>query len=140
MRYPSIAILLAYLLILSACAGIENAQCLPIPYRDRDQGEIVSYEVNRYREKASFSEVTGYFNLQLDPIDHVQDAELDEWQVEKIDEKQVLYYCLGAINSFEGELGCIYVRDETDHTLIETVWYLSGDAGPWCEPTLSVVR
>jgi hypothetical protein len=119
-----------------------NAQCAPISYPGEKRVDSVSYEVRRYRTEDSFQDVTDFFNRQLDPIPYSQVSDWGIWQVERIDDSQVLYSCTAALENLlqEIESGCIFVKEEPDQVLIETVWYLSLDDVPSCEPDLSVER
>lgn len=127
--------------ILYACSGSQkNAQCLPILYPTGEKSELEAYEVTRYQVADPFEDVIDFYDDNLEPISVFQDWEAGDWQVENIDEGQVLFDCFAPLNAIEVERGCILIKDEKNRTVIETVWYLSGDAGPICDRDLSIVR
>lgn len=127
--------------ILYGCNGTpKNAQCLPIMYPTGEKSELESYEVARYQVTDPFEDVIDFFDENLDPIPVFQDWEAGDWQVENIDEGQVLFDCFAPLNATEVERGCILVKEVESQTVIETVWYLSGDAGPICDRDLSIIR
>jgi hypothetical protein len=126
---------------LSACSsGLRNAKCIPITYPDKQKAKLESYLVQPYDVTDSFEEVIDFYNQNLEPVSLFPGPEQGQWQIEHIDDTQVLYDCFSILNAFEVERGCIYVREDEQNTIIEIVWYLSGTAAPPCDRDLSIIR
>jgi hypothetical protein len=127
---------------LSACSGVpKNAQCIPIIYPTGEKSELKSYEVARYQVTDPFEDVIGFFYENLDPIPISQDSEDGNWEVEKVNENQVLFECVGRLGFDEAERGCILLtRKNEGQTTIESIWYHSVTETPICDRDLSIVR
>jgi len=104
--------------------------------------DSVSYEVRSTRVEASFDEVVWFYDRELDATPFVSVWEFGVWRAERVDDFQVLYWCFGALSDLwqSLETGCILVKAEGEETLIETVWYLTGDDVYSCRHDLSVER
>ncbi len=127
---------------LSACSGVpKNAQCIPITYPTGEKSELESYEAVRYQVTDPFEDVIDFFDENLDPIPVFQDWEDGDWEVEKFNENQVLFECVGILGFDEAERGCILVTKENEgQTTIESIWYHSVTETPICDRDLSIVR
>lgn len=137
----SICLFIVVLLFWQSCTpSMENLACLPINFPEQERGGRESYEVQRYYVEIPFDTVLDFYETSLIPVDFPYESEFGRWEMERIDGSQVLLSCAAQVNTLEMESGCIYIRGEGYTTLIETVWYISGDAAPWCEPDLSVIR
>lgn len=128
--------------VLSACSGVsKNAQCLPITYPTGEKSELESYEVARYQVADPFEDVIDFFDENLDPIPVFQDWEDGDWEVEKINENQILFECVGRLGFDEAERGCILLtRKNESQTAIESIWYHSVTETPICDSDLSIIR
>lgn len=127
---------------LSACSGVpKNAQCIPIIYPTGEKSELESYEFARYQVTDPFEDVIDFFDENLDPIPVFQDWEAGDWEVEKVNEDQVLFECFGGLGFDEAERGCILVTKENEsQTTIESIWYHSVTNAPSCDRDLSIIR
>lgn len=127
---------------LSACSGLpKNAQCIPIAYPTGEKSELESYEVAQNQVAAPFEEVVNFYDKNLKPIPVFQDSEGGDWEVEKINEDQVLFECFAGLSIDEVERGCILlIRENEGQTIIESVWYHSVTNAPSCDRDLSIIR
>lgn len=132
-----------WILVLGIIGGAcskppRGANCLPISFPDSEVIRSNSYEVRVSRIEAEFQVVKLFFDNELEPDSFARNVEGGDWLYRKINDEKILYECYDTINNMSSERGCILITDEKQTTMIETVWYISGDEAPICEQDLSI--
>lgn len=119
-----------------------SARCAPVSYPEGTRVNALSYEVRTYRVEDALAEVTSFLDKELKPVPISEGDQFGVWRVEAIDGSQVLYSCSAAMQNLwqEAESGCILVKADGNQTLIQSVWYLTGDAPYPCGPGLAIER
>jgi hypothetical protein len=106
---------------------------MPIDYPDGKKIEAKQREIYTFETSDPYDDVYKFFrtNLKLDP--QTDDRyELATWKEYSIRDIGVLFECVSKLNSYESELGCIFVNKEEGNVVVYAMWSYNEGPGLPC--------
>ena len=132
--------LLGLLVVLGICGSFAywmfrtptNTPCTPILYPEGNRLDVESTKVYTIETVATYSDLVAFYrtNLKFDPPLKTK-YETVEWVEHSIRDVGILFQCGSKLNSYELELGCIFVHEENGKGIVDITWsYSEGAATP----------
>jgi len=133
-------LVLGLIILLIVCGSISlwvfrtpsNTPCTPISHPEGTRLDIKSSEVYTFETHTDYANVVDFYRdrLILIPPQKTQ-FETVEWTEYPIQDKGVLFQCGSKLNSYELDLGCIYIHEKEGNAVIDVTWsYSEGAASP----------
>ena len=104
-----------------------------IGYPDGKKFQAESRQVYAFETSDAYNDVYEFYknNLQLNPLTS-DDSWLGTWDEYSIRDVGVLFECASSLNSYESELGCVFVNKTDSKTVIYSMWSYNEGPGLPC--------
>lgn len=129
------------LLLCVFCSGLlyscfrppANTPCMPIDYPDGKKIEAKQRKIYTFETSDPYDDVYKFFrmNLKLDPQTN-NSYELATWKEYSIRDIGILFECVSKLNSYESELGCIFVNKKEGNVVVYAMWSYNEGPGIPC--------
>jgi hypothetical protein len=106
---------------------------MPVDYPDGKKIQAKSRQIYAFETSDAYDDVYRFYktNLIINPLTS-DDSWIGTWDEYAIRDIGVLFECASYLNSYEAELGCIFINKTNSDTVIYTIWSYNEGPGYPC--------
>lgn len=140
-RRPMIALVLGIVCsALSGCWGVPtsnpDSRCVPPSYPEMQLTAWRSGYIYLVEASDSLETIQAEYSAELQPAPWQGPFGDKLWRLKEFD-GSFLYECVFGSDGYEIEVGCVFIREDQDRTIIQLVWEI-GEGGGSCASILGI--